>query len=126
MQPLAIYYDLEEALVVRSLLEAHDITAYLADINMLSVSPMDRVSLGGSRLFVLPTQIEQARLVINSAKAEAHTSAQRCNRCNSPNLRAVRGLLFPLLHYLLIDILPFAGRTRFVRCQSCHRKQLRD
>jgi len=75
METVAVVYDLQEALLLKSVLEGHGIAAFIPDENMAQLNWFYVNALGGIRVQVSPAVAVQARALLNDSREDATTGA---------------------------------------------------
>jgi hypothetical protein len=122
MRQVALFYDAEEAQIVRGFLQSRGIDAQLPDEQALSVIPSLGFGLGGYRLMVPDRQHFQASALLAEVQAEAPSPA--CSHCGEGPLRRIRGWMLPALMTALFGLVaPFAPATARLRCAACGQVQ---
>ncbi|MEM6681529.1 MAG: hypothetical protein AAF607_04735 [Pseudomonadota bacterium] len=111
---LCQFYDPEEALVVRALLNAYGIPVFMLAFHHISAAPHSRIGLGGFRLLICVPDEADARRLINGLDHQWPECAVRKTVCPTwrPNYAsAVFGFL------QLTGFIHRHNRRRCPRCQ---------
>lgn len=117
---LRTYLDLEEAMVVRSLLEAEGFAVVLDSEHLHHVNPMTRFALGGCRVLVCAAEADAADVFLRSLESEAARqsmgSQRLCPACGASAQRR-KSRLWAAVG--LIQGVPYAPETVAATCRRC-------
>lgn len=143
MQTVAKFNDITDAHVARSLLEAHDIPAWIAEASHAGLDWRIAGALGGIRLQVEDDRAEEATALLATTSAECVSPDDEavvplpdelCPSCRSThiapeNLRRLKiatMLFWPLLLIAVPMYLLSRGRLRCYDCQHTWRESRRS
>ncbi|MEQ8934703.1 MAG: hypothetical protein RIE56_02795 [Amphiplicatus sp.] len=113
------FFDPEEAVVVRSLLDSEGFATSLSNEHLLSADPALRVAVGGYPLMIRPERRAAAEELLREAEAAALESADTtaCSACGGQSFRAERSFMWAGVG--LAFGVPFAHKTGKSICASC-------
>jgi len=116
---LRSYFDPEEAVVVRSLLQSEGFATSLGNEHLLNANPALRVAVGGYPLMVRPERRAAAEELLRGAEAAAIESADAtaCTACGGRFFRAERSFMWAGVGFAFG--VPFAHKTGRSICTSC-------
>ncbi len=121
------YFDVHTAYATQSALRAAGIRAFVKDEYYAGMRWDHAIALGGVRVLVPQSQVQEAEELIAGIPAQevesiansSEPADKRCPRCNSEDLeRLVHGRVPAVLSLLLLGI-PLLFRRELVRCSSC-------
>lgn len=109
-----------EAHIIKGRLEAAGVNAFVFDDQMLSTNWLYSEALGGVRVMVLASQLDEAREVLKeNVTIQDFDAFDTCPLCHSHDVvRLKPPLFFALLTYLLLGFL-YMRETNNRKCRSC-------
>lgn len=118
-----------EAHLLRSKLRSQDVLCFLFDENIVSLNPLYDLMVGGIKLKVAQSDIEQATEIIEKSVDSDLTSERaeiiQCPRCQSPeiyygfkSMKGIIGVLTALLSFTF-GVYPIYYNT-VNKCKSCN------
>lgn len=117
-----------EAHLVKSKLESEGIVCFLFDENMVSINPLYSIMVGGIKLKVADTDLEEALMIMDIVQQTAIVNeageAIKCPQCGSVDIQSgyksvkgTKGVLSFLVAFVL-TIFPFYYKI-VNKCNSC-------
>jgi hypothetical protein len=110
-----------EANIMKSKLESEGIPCFVADQNMININPLYSNALGGVRLQVRQSDIQEAQEILQLKIQSAVPDAPPCPRCGSKDITYSKlpGILNILSLLGLLFFLPGPRLKRHWICKKC-------
>lgn len=117
-----------DAHVLKSKLESEGIQSVLFDENMVSLNPLFNITVGGIKLKISDTDLEQAQELLHTLNKTPHTDENdqeiKCPKCDSKELytgfksmKGIKGIFSAFVSFLLA-VFPIYYKTVY-KCKNC-------
>lgn len=119
---LRTFLDQQEALIAQGLLERNGIPAFANDLNFTAVSWMHLFAIGGIRLKIMDTDLENARAVLDLPPDSLISGGvDHCPDCGSGEVMRRASVIVAAVFFFWMQI-PYCQQTRGRYCRSCGHK----
>ncbi|KJD33832.1 hypothetical protein PK35_03525 [Tamlana nanhaiensis] len=120
-----------EAQIIKGRLEADGINVFLCDNITIDTDPLVSNAIGGVKLKVLSSQVEEAQQILSSIKK--YSTDDEGNNMNCPSckgekivlistikdLKSLFAFIFALIGNLFVTVLPVYTKHKF-KCEDCN------
>lgn len=124
METLFTFWDIDDARMARTLLEAHNIRVVIPDEFMVQANWGMLYAIGGVRLQVPAASVERARELFERERepSDPECSVARCHKCGADQLEPAALSRSWALALLAVLYLPIPFRSGYV-CLHCKQRQ---